>query len=199
MNVILLGPPGSGKGTQADLLCEKYNLTHISPGKLGREGTDKIAQEFKTYMDKGELAPAELTMRLIEKHLGQDNLFDGFPRKLEQAEQLDEIADINLVIEIKISDKEAIKRLSSRVECIKCKTSYLHGKEKCECGGEIAKRKDDTPELIKKRLEKYHDETEPLLEYYKSRDIVHTIDGSKSIEEVFKQACKVIDSVVQIQ
>lgn len=199
MNVILLGPPGSGKGTQAELLCEKYGLTHISPGKIAREGTDKTAQEFKKYMDKGELAPAELTMRLISKYLSENNLFDGFPRKLDQAEKLDESTDISLVIEIKISDKEAIKRLSNRVECMKCKASYPQEREKCECGGELAKRRDDFPDIIKKRLERYHEETEPLLEYYKSREIVHIIDGNKNVDEVFKQICNIIDSVVQIQ
>ena len=195
MNIILLGPPGSGKGTQAELLCEKYALKHISPGQIGRQENSKIAQEMKKYMNKGELAPGDLVMKLISKHLSEKNLFDGFPRQLDQAEALDEELDINLVIDLTLPDKEAIKRLSSRVECIKCKASFQSGKELCTCGGEIAKRKDDTPALIQKRLEKYHEETEPLLEYYRPRDIVHKVDGNKSVKEVFKSLCKVIDSV----
>lgn len=200
MNIVLLGPPGSGKGTQAQMLCEKYGLVHISPGELGRKGADELAKKMRKHMKKGELAPAKLVMKLVEKHMGKANLFDGFPRSLDQAEDLDETAHINLVLELSLTDKEVVKRLSNRLECLKCKSSYGPARKPkklgvCdECSGELVKRKDDTPELIQKRLDAYHDETEPLLEYYRPRHLVHSVDGSKSITEVFKEIVMVIEA-----
>jgi len=200
MNIIIIGPPGSGKGTQAERLCKQYGLTHISPGELGRRGEDELAKKMRTYMAKGELAPAKLVMKLIEKHLGDSNLFDGFPRSLDQAEDLDVLVPIDLVLELALPDAEVVKRLSSRLECIKCKASYGPARKPkksgiCdECRGELVKRKDDTPELISKRLERYHDETEPLLEYYRPRNLLYTVDGSKSMEEVFKEIVRAVEA-----
>ena len=200
MNIILLGPPGSGKGTQAELLYQKYGLTHISPGELGRRGGDELAKKILTYMRKGELAPSMLVMKLVQKNLGEHNLFDGFPRSLDQAEELDQNVVIDLVLELGLSDPEVIKRLSSRLECMKCKASYgpAHKPKKagvCDlCGGELVKRKDDTPELIRKRLETYHDETEPLLEYYRPRNLVYTVNGNNTVKEVFKEIVRAVEA-----
>jgi adenylate kinase len=205
MNIILLGAQGSGKGTQAQLLKEKYGLKHISTGDLIRKGIaekDPDALKLKEYQEKGLLAPNELIAKLVEKNLGDDNIFDGFPRTLEQAEALDDMTEVDAVIELKLTDEGAVKRLSGRRQCRKCASVY--GIEKppkkagvCDaCSGELYQRDDDKPETIKKRLAIYHDETEPLIEYYKPRRIVHSVDGSKGIKEIFAGVCKIIDTLV---
>jgi adenylate kinase len=195
-----LGPQGCGKGTQAQLLKEKYDLIQISTGDLLREAAakdEKIAQQLAT----GKLFTDEQMVKLIKEKITDHKgvIFDGYPRTLPQAEALDETTQIDLVIEIKIPDEESVKRLSSRRQCRQCKAIF--GAEnpprtpgKCNrCGGELYQRNDDMPEAIKKRLEQYHDETEPLLEYYRPRKIVHKVDGTKKIEEVFKDLCSIID------
>ena len=199
MNIILLGAQGSGKGTQAQLLKEKYGLMHISTGDLLREAAAKdakIAQQLAT----GKLFSDEQMIGLIKERITDKGvIFDGFPRTLPQAEALDEVAQIDLVIEIKIPDEESVKRLSSRRQCKNCRSIF--GAEnppkvlgKCDkCKGDLYQRDDDKPEAIKKRLAQYHDETEPLLEYYKPRKIVHKVDGTKKIDDVFKDLCKIID------
>lgn len=205
MNIILFGAQGSGKGTQAKLLVEKFGFKHISTGDLIRKGVsdnDSDALKLKKeYMDKGLLAPDELIVKIVEKSLGEKNIFDGFPRTLAQAEMLDEKTNIDAVIELKIPDEVSVKRLSSRRQCKKC--SAIYGAEnppksenKCDaCGGELYQRDDDTPDAIKKRLELYHDETEPLLEYYKPRNVVHEVDGTKSIQDIFKDVCEIIETI----
>jgi len=203
MNIILLGAQGSGKGTQAQLLKEKFNLKHISTGDLVRKGiaeNDSDALKLKEYQQKGELIPDALIAKIVEKNLGDGNIFDGFPRTLAQAELLDDFVQIDAVIELKIPDEVSIKRLSARKQCKKC--GFVYGaknpskSDKCDkCSGEIYQRDDDKPETIKKRLVLYHDETEPLIEYYKPRKIVHLVDGTKSIKEIFKDVCKIIESV----
>ncbi len=201
MNIILLGAQGSGKGTQAQLLKEKYDLKHISTGEIIRKGIaekDPDALKLKEYQQKGELFPDELIAKIVEKNLGDGNIFDGFPRTLEQAELLDGFVQIDAVIELKIPDEVSIKRLSARKQCKKC--GFVYGaenpskSEKCDkCGGELYQRDDDKPEMIKKRLQIYHEETEPLLEYYAPRKIIHVVDGTKSINDIFKDLCKTIE------
>lgn len=204
MNIIILGPQGSGKGTQAQLLKEKYGWNHISTGDLYRQGIqnkDPKILKMKEHVDKGGFMPDKFVMKLVEENLSKEgNIFDGFPRTLTQAEALDEIAQVDLVIELKMPDELAVKRLSARRQCKDCRAIF--GEESqprkpgvCNrCGGQLFQREDDKPETIKKRLEKYHDETEPLLEYYRPRKIVHTVDASKSIEEEFKDICNIIES-----
>lgn len=193
MNIILLGPQGSGKGTQAELLAKHFGLKHISTGQLYRQALSKkepAALKIKTYADKGELAPDKIILQLIKNHISESNIFDGFPRTLEQAEALDEIIQIDFVIELALSDAEAVRRISHRLECQNC--GAIFGAEKppkqkgiCDvCGSKIEQRADDKPEAIKKRLERYHDETEPLLEYYKPRKIVHKVNAAKSVFDV---------------
>jgi adenylate kinase len=201
MNIILLGAQGSGKGTQAHLLKEKYDLVHISTGDLLREAAakdPKIAQQLTT----GKLFSDKQIIALIKEKINDKGIiFDGFPRTLPQAEALDEITQIDFVIELKIPDSESVKRLSSRRQCKQCKAIF--GAEnpprtqgKCNrCLGELYQREDDKPEAIKKRLQQYHDETEPLLEYYRPRKIVHSVDGTKKIEDIFKDLCGIIDQI----
>src|SRR3989338_5124335 len=120
MNIILLGPQGSGKGTQADLVAKQYGLKHISTGQLFREAAgknDPVALKIKNYADKGELAPNALILKLVNEHISEGNVFDGFPRTLDQAEALDGKVQIDLVIELKLSDIEAVRRISTRMEC----------------------------------------------------------------------------------
>jgi len=204
MNIIILGPQGSGKGTQAQLLKEKYGWNHISTGDLYRQGIqnkDPEILKMKEHVDKGGFMPDKFVLKLVGKNLGEGNIFDGFPRTLPQAEALDEITQVDGVIELKMPDELSVKRLSARRQCKDCRAIF--GAENpprkagiCNrCGGQLFQRDDDKPEAIKKRLELYHEETEPLLEYYKPRKIMFTVDASKSIEEVFKDICKIIDEM----
>ncbi|MEM3154235.1 MAG: nucleoside monophosphate kinase [Candidatus Woesearchaeota archaeon] len=205
MNIILIGPQGSGKGTQAQLLAQKYGWKHISTGQLYREGIRNKEPEIlkmKEHVDKGGFIPDKFAVKMVERHLSETgNIFDGFPRTLAQAEALDEKVQIDLVIELDITDTEAVKRLSERRECTQCHAIFgtenpPRKKGICNrCGGKLEQREDDKPEAIKKRLAKYHDETEPLLEYYKPRKIVRRVDGNKSINAVFKEICRIIDEI----
>ncbi len=174
MNIIIIGKQGSGKGTQAKLIAKHYGLKHLSTGDLYRQKVaekDAIALEMKEFSDKGELVPDELVLELVEQNLGEKGtLFDGFPRTLEQAEKLDELAEINIVIELKISDEEVTERMLKR------------------------ERIDDTPESIKKRLAIYKEKTEPLIEYYRPREIVREVDATGTVEEIFERIKQVIDS-----
>jgi len=205
MNIVLIGAQGAGKGTQAQMLAQKYGLKHISTGELYREGVKNKAPDvlkMKEHVDKGGFMPDKFVAKLVQKNLSdKGNIFDGFPRTLAQAEALDEIVTIDLVIELNITDEEGIKRLSQRRQCNQCKAIFgidnpPRKQGICNrCGGEIYQREDDKPEAIKKRLELYHDETEPLIEYYRPRKIAHTVDGGKKIDAVFKDICKIIDSI----
>jgi len=203
MNIILLGPQGSGKGTQAQLLKEKYGMIHLSTGDVLRDAAkqdEKIAKQLATgiyFSDKQMIT-------IVKQRVSEENnklIFDGYPRTLTQAEALDEITQIDLVIELTLSDEIAVKRLSGRRQCKNCRAIF--GTENpprqpgiCNrCGGEVYQRDDDKPEAIKKRLEQYHDETEPLVEYYKPRKIVHAVDASKNIDEIFKNLCKLIETI----
>jgi len=206
MNIIILGPQGSGKGTQAQLLKEKYEWKHISTGDLYRQGVqnrDPEILKMQKGIDKGGFMPDAYVMKLVKKNLSEKgNIFDGFPRTLPQAEALDEITQVGIVIELKMPDKLAVERLSARRHCKDCRAIFgaenpPRKKGICNrCGGELFHREDDKPEAIKKRLVLYHDETEPLLEYYKPRKIVYSVDANKSIESVFKDICKIIDEIV---
>ncbi|RLE47801.1 adenylate kinase [Candidatus Woesearchaeota archaeon] len=198
-NIILLGMAGSGKGTQAKLLVEKYGYKHISAGDLLREETKKgteLGEKIKEIMKKGELLPDETIIELIKKATQgcEGIIFDGFPRTLEQAKALDEFCDIKLVISIELPDDVAVERLTKRRQCKKCGYITTDKYEKCpKCGGELYQREDDKEEAIRKRLKIYHEEVEPLKEYYKPRGIVRIIDGTKTIEEIHKEITEIIE------
>ena len=200
MNIIIFGPPGSGKGTQAEKIADRYGIPHISTGDMFRAAREKetdFGKQITERMKKGILISDEITIKLVEMRLQETDctegfILDGFPRTIEQAEALDEMIELGFVVVLDVPDDVIIERISKRRTCAKCKSPTNKG-DKCEkCGGELVQRSDDTPEGIKKRLAVYKDQTQPLLEYYKPRDITHIIDGNRPVEEIFKDIIKVL-------
>jgi len=207
MNIILLGAPGAGKGTQATKISERYGLPHISTGDIFRanikNGTP-LGQLAKSYTDKGELVPDEVTCDIVKDRLAQADckdgcLLDGFPRNLYQAEQLDKFAKIDAVVNINIDFSLLMDRLCGRRVCKDCGESYhvstLNGATTCaRCGGELYQRKDDNPETVKSRLDVYTAQTAPLIDYYTKKGIILNFTGTEAPAEVlFAEVAKVLD------
>lgn len=205
MKIVMLGAPGAGKGTQADRIAESYKLPHISTGDIFRknisEGTE-LGKEAKSYMDKGALVPDELTIRMLLDRVGADDcgrgyILDGFPRTIPQAEALDEelgkIGEkIDYAIDVEVPDEDIINRMSGRRACPKCQAiyhiAYIPPKKDgiCDqCGAELIIRDDDKPETVRKRLQVYHEQTQPLIEFYRKKGVLHTVDGTRDADEVF--------------
>ncbi len=212
MLVIMLGPPGSGKGTQASRLASEKNLEHLSTGDILRnavkEGTD-LGLEAKKYMEAGDLVPDKLILGIIKEKVqsnGKSFLFDGFPRTIPQAEGLDKMlsdigSGVDLVLDLEVSDEEVIKRLSGRFFCPQCQTTYNYPnnlpKEEgiCDkCGARLEKRKDDTEEVVKNRLKVYKDQTQPLQDYYRDKGVLKAVDGERQIETIFKDLAEIVGS-----
>jgi len=193
MKLILVGPQGSGKGTQAKLLSKKLKIPHISSGDLLRAAKGRLRKEIDSYIVKGKLYPDEKMLALLKKRFEKKDckngfILDGFPRNLKQAKMLDSIMKVDKVIEIDISDEEAIRRLSGRVVCEKCGAGFNNTTMPpkiagvCDkCGGKLVHRADDTEKAIRKRLEIYHKETKPVLAHYKA----FRVNGEKDAKEVF--------------
>ena len=207
MKLIILGAPGSGKGTTATVLREKYSLAHISTGDIFRanikNGTP-LGLEAKSYIDSGALVPDSVTIRMVEDRLSQDDtkngyILDGFPRTLAQAEALDEIlakngSSIDAVLSIVVDDEIIKDRVSSRRVCEKCGASYnvrfkpTKVEAVCdECGGKVIQRADDVPETVAARLETYYKNTKPLIDFYEGRGLIVEGDNGKSSEDCLKQ------------
>jgi adenylate kinase len=196
MNIVIFGPQGSGKGTQAKMLADRYGVPHISTGDIFREAAkkhDTLGLEVKRVMDAGALCSDALTNEVVKHRLedvdcSEGFILDGYPRTLAQAEALDEFSHVDFVIVLEISDEEAVKRLSKRRQCQKCKkiTGVSEGSACKSCGAKLVQRDDDTPALIQKRLDTYHELTQPLMEYYRPQEIIHIINGEQSPEKVFK-------------
>ena len=202
--IILLGAPGAGKGTNAKKITSEYHLPHISTGDMFREALrdeTELGKLAKSYMDKGLLVPDEVTISLVKERLSKDDckdgfLLDGFPRNLKQAEALEKIGKeinrpINYVIDINVPEEILKDRITGRRVCKKCGAPYHIKTLKpkvdgvCDiCGGELMQRKDDNEEALKVRLDEYHHQTEPLINYYSKKGILHTVDGSKDLKEV---------------
>ncbi|MGN1467005.1 MAG: adenylate kinase [Ruminococcus sp.] len=210
MNIILLGAPGAGKGTQAAVLAEHYNIPTISTGNIIREalrtGTE-MGKKAKSYMDAGQLVPDEVVIGIVKDRLAEDDckdgfILDGFPRTIPQAEALDKMGiNIEYVIDIEVSDERIINRLSGRRVCEKCGRPYhlVNLKPKKEgicdaCGGTLVQRKDDHIDTIKNRLEIYHKETEPLVDYYKNQGKLQTVYGSDSVEDTMADMMKIFEA-----
>ena len=202
MNIIIFGPPGSGKGTQAEKIAERYGIPHISTGDMFRAAIEKktdLGLQIKDRLAKGQYVPDEITIRVVEMRLKETDctegcILDGFPRTIEQAEALDSMIELGFVIVLDIPDDVIIKRMSNRRNCEKCKrtTTADEGNTCKECGGKLIQRDDQKPDVIKKRIAVYKDQTEPLIEYYKPRDITYHIDGNRPIEAIFKDIVKVL-------
>ena len=197
MKLILLGAPGAGKGTQAEIISEKYNSPTISTGNIIRaalkNGTE-MGLKAKSYIDAGNLVPDDVVIGIIKERLAQDDcengyILDGFPRTIPQAEALDELGfSIDAALSIEVADEEIVKRMSGRRVCEKCGASYHTEFKKpakdgvCNlCGGNLVIRKDDEPETVKNRLNVYHSETEPLKDYYKACGKLLCVEGQDKV------------------
>lgn len=205
MKIIMLGAPGAGKGTQAKMIADKYGVPHISTGDIFRanikNGTE-LGMEAKKYMDQGLLVPDELTVRILLDRVAQDDckngyVLDGFPRTIPQAEVLDseltKLGDhIDYAINVDVPDENIVKRMSGRRACLTCGATYHleHVPPKKEgicdvCGSELVLRDDDKPETVKNRLNVYHEQTQPLIDFYTEKGVLKTVDGTVPMEEVF--------------
>ena len=206
MNIILLGAPGAGKGTQATRISEKFGLPHISTGDIFRDNIKrqtKIGLLAKSYTDKGQLVPDEVTCEIVKDRLQNADckngyLLDGFPRNLFQAEELDKFSKVDAVINIDIDLSLLMDRLCGRRVCKECGESYhvnfLNGKTVCEkCGGELYQRKDDNEETVGNRLSVYSEQTAPLIKFYSEKGVLCNVDGVGSIEEVFARICDALN------
>ena len=206
MKIIMLGAPGAGKGTQAKQIADKYSIPHISTGDIFRanikNGTE-LGTKAKQYMDQGALVPDELTCDLVMDRIQQDDckngfVLDGFPRTIPQAEALDAaLGKINekmdYAIDVDVPDENIVNRMSGRRACLNCGATYhlISIPPKVEgicdrCGSEIVLREDDKPETVQKRLKVYHEQTQPLIDYYKNQGILKSVDGTQPMDEVFK-------------
>ena len=213
MKIIMLGAPGAGKGTQAKKIAAKYEIPHISTGDIFRanikNGTE-LGKKAKTYMDQGLLVPDELVVDLVVDRVNQDDCtkgygLDGFPRTIPQAEALDAALEkmgqkIDYAIDVDVPDENIINRMSGRRACVDCGATYhiVYEQKKKEnicdnCGGGLILRDDDKPETVKKRLDVYHEQTQPLIDYYTKAGALRTVDGTIDIDEVFAAIVKILE------
>lgn len=205
MKIIMLGAPGAGKGTQAKMIAEKYSIPHISTGDIFRanikNGTE-LGKKAKSYMDKGQLVPDELTLDLIMDRFKEDDckngyVLDGFPRTIPQAEALDaalkaEGEKVDFAIDVDVPDENIVKRMGGRRACVNCGATYhivyspTKVEGKCDkCGEDLIVRDDDKPETVLSRLEVYHNQTQPLIDYYNEQGILKSVDGTVDMKDVF--------------
>lgn len=213
MKIIMLGAPGAGKGTQAKMIAEKYAVPHVSTGDIFRanikNGTE-LGMEAKKYMDQGLLVPDELTVKILLDRVAQEDcrngyVLDGFPRTIPQAEvldrALDEIGDkIDYAINVDVPDENIIRRMGGRRACLSCGATYhvehIPPKQEgiCDtCGKELVLRDDDKPETVKNRLDVYHKQTRPLIDFYQAKGILRTVDGTADMKDVFAAVTAILD------
>ncbi|MBQ3544881.1 MAG: adenylate kinase [Lachnospiraceae bacterium] len=212
MKIIMLGAPGAGKGTQAKMIADKYSIPHISTGDIFRanikNGTE-LGKKAKTYMDQGLLVPDELTVDLVIDRVSQDDckngyVLDGFPRTIPQAESLDAALTklgekIDFAVNVEVPDENIINRMSGRRACLSCGATYhiVHIPTKVEgicdrCNAELVLRDDDKPETVKKRLDVYHEQTQPLIDYYSGKGVMVEVDGTQDMKDVFADIVKIL-------
>ncbi|MFH1523223.1 MAG: nucleoside monophosphate kinase [Patescibacteria group bacterium] len=205
-NIVIFGAQGSGKGTQADILCQKFKIPHISVGEIIRDNIkakNDLSKKIASIINQGNLIPDKMSGAIVEKRLAKKDcekgyILEGYPRNLNQLKNLDKINNLTLVLEIWISDKEAIKRIGGRRSCPKCGDIYHlkfnppKVKGICnKCGEKLVIRDDDKEEAIKQRLKIYHENTEPLFKHYKKRGIFKKINGLPPIRVVTKEIMKI--------
>ena len=212
MKIIMLGAPGAGKGTQAKKIAAKYEIPHISTGDIFRanikNGTE-LGKKAKTYMDQGLLVPDELVVDLVVDRVNQDDcangyVLDGFPRTIPQAEALTKALEtlgqkVDYAIDVNVPDENIVKRMGGRRACVGCGATYhleyaAPKKDRiCDtCGGELILRDDDKPETVQKRLNVYHEQTQPLIDYYTNEGILKTVDGTVDINDVFQAIVEIL-------
>ena len=212
MKIVMLGAPGAGKGTQAIKIADKYDIPHISTGDIFRaniKGGTELGQKAKSYIDKGELVPDEVTIGMLLDRIAQDDckngyVLDGFPRTIPQAESLTEALKsqgdrIDFALNIDVPDEAIIKRMSGRRACPKCGATYhiVYAAPKTEnicdkCGTELIIRSDDKPETVKDRLNVYHQQTEPLIAYYKTAGVLREVDGTQELPKGFEDVVAIL-------
>ena len=212
MKLIMLGAPGAGKGTQAKKISAKYEIPHISTGDIFRaniKGGTELGMKAKAFMDQGQLVPDEITIGMLLDRIKEDDckngyVLDGFPRTIPQAESLTkaltELGDkIDWAVNVDVPDENIISRMSGRSACLGCGQTYhiVYNAPKQEgvcdvCGETLVLRDDDKPETVKKRLEVYHEQTQPLIDYYRAAGVLAEVDGTKDLENVFQDIVKIL-------
>ena len=212
MKIVMLGAPGAGKGTQAKMIAEKYGIPHVSTGDIFRanikNGTE-LGKEAKQYMDQGKLVPDELTVKILLDRVAQDDckngyVLDGFPRTIPQANVLDEaltkLGDkIDYAINVDVPDENSINRMGGRRACVACGATYhvVYNAPKTEgicdvCGKELIIRDDDQPETVKNRLNVYHEQTQPLIDFYEAKGVLKSVDGTVDMKDVFAAIVEIL-------
>lgn len=212
MKIVMLGAPGAGKGTQAKMIAEKYGIPHVSTGDIFRanikNGTE-LGKEAKQYMDQGKLVPDELTVKILLDRVAQDDckngyVLDGFPRTIPQANVLDEaltkLGDkIDYAINVDVPDENIINRMGGRRACVACGATYhvVYNAPKTEgicdvCGKELIIRDDDQPETVKNRLNVYHEQTQPLIDFYEAKGVLKSVDGTVDMRDVFAAIVEIL-------
>ena len=213
MKIIMLGAPGAGKGTQAQMIADKYKVPHISTGDIFRanikNGTE-LGMEAKKYMDQGLLVPDELTVKILLDRVAKEDckdgyVLDGFPRTIPQAEVLDKALaergeSIDYAVDVDVPDENIVKRMSGRRACLSCGATFhldlVPPKEEgiCDsCGKELVLRDDYKEETVLNRLKVYHDQTQPLIQFYKNKGVMQAVDGTKSMQEVFDAIVAILE------
>lgn len=213
MKIIMLGAPGAGKGTQAKRIAAKYGIPHISTGDIFRanlKNETELGKKAKEYMDQGLLVPDELTLELVMDRFAQDDckdgyVLDGFPRTIPQAEALTEALAlkqdaVDYAINVDVPDEAIVNRMAGRRACLNCGGTYhiefnpTKTEGICDaCGGSLVLREDDKPETVLKRLNVYHEQTQPLIDYYNGQNILREVDGTQNMEEVFRNIIAILE------
>ena len=210
-NIVLFGAPGVGKGTHANILAEKYDLIHLSTGDMLRaeiEAGTPLGKRVETAMERGDLVGDDVVIGLVDKALSsteQGVILDGFPRTIPQAQALTEAlekqgARIDYAIDIEVPDDHIVERMSGRRACPKCGATYhiVHRKPRTDgicdvCGSELILREDDHSATVQKRLDVYHSQTQPLIQYYREKGVLHSIDGTREMDTVFSDICSILE------
>ena len=212
MKIIMLGAPGAGKGTQAKMIADRYSVPHISTGDIFRaniKNNTELGQEAKKYMDQGLLVPDELTVKILLDRVAAEDcrngyVLDGFPRTIPQAEVLNHALNemgekVDYAIDVDVPDENIINRMSGRRACLSCGATYhiVHIPPKTEgvcdrCGSELILRDDDKAETVKNRLHVYHEQTQPLIDYYTEKGVLRTVDGTKDMKDVFEEIVNIL-------
>ena len=212
MKIIMLGAPGAGKGTQAKMIAERYKIPHISTGDIFRaniKNNTELGLEAKKYMDQGLLVPDELTVKILLDRVAKEDcadgyVLDGFPRTIPQAQVLEDALarqgeKIDYAVNVDVPDENIVRRMSGRRACLKCGATYHveHIPPKAEgicdtCGSELVLRDDDRPEPVQNRLKVYHDQTQPLIDFYAARGVLKTVDGTADMQDVFSAITEIL-------